>query len=573
MVTYLHDELDISTTLFEEEIILEGLDLPSGVTLDHFRQMNPANWRNASAHVKYAREQLIRALSSANLSHPRQNQLILDWQKDCRAYNDGCNIEAKNFEYNNSNNGNESLSMAAAWILRNIMHEHAIPLRQIPSLWSMFHFLLFRQPITSNKIAGETQIWNHVHRIHLIDQKLQTNHFRDDIQQKSKHGFKKHWYMSSDGSKHHGRNRNVLHMTCSTSDDPTDIVPGFRLLTCSEYTIKTAEYCAEKNVALMLDEFGLAPFPFFAGGTNDNAPDAQKEISVTFDGTKAELKNNLEEDELDNAIYCNGEERLVILCGDDFHAVNRGVMAASLTAFGDTVKESHSQVHHRQVLQSTYDLKKDNPRLAQWIIDNLLEGTYQSFTLKAWRERQQRWGINQVAARQLLKQMEYETANGENVMVQWALYYANNMPSDSFQKRIGTELATWYQIPAIKLAFHFESEIGSGFFEPIMKWHSRSGPIAFLDAASLLLSEPNHGIPTVTEIKRRGRRYLDNETFEMEKKAEKKRADRIRRPKLTAEAMKQIATTTRLTNDAMLEVAGEQFDIREKIAKIAVNKF
>jgi hypothetical protein len=95
----------------------------------------------------------------------------------------------------------------------------------------------------------------------------------------------------------------------------------------------------------------------------------------------------------------------------------------------------------------------------------------------------------------------------------------------------------------------------------------------FLDAASRLLSEPNHGIPTVTEIKRRGRRFLDNETFEMEKKAEKKRADRIRRPKLTAEGMQQIAATTRLTNDAMLEVAGEQFDTREKITKIAVSKF
>lgn len=95
----------------------------------------------------------------------------------------------------------------------------------------------------------------------------------------------------------------------------------------------------------------------------------------------------------------------------------------------------------------------------------------------------------------------------------------------------------------------------------------------FLDGSTLLLSETNHGIPTVTEIKRRGRRYLDDETFEMEKKAEKKRADRIRRPKMTSTAMQQLATETRLTNDAMLKIAGEQLDTREKIAKMTVNKF
>eukprot|EP00956_Cyclotella_meneghiniana_P034359 scaffold103983_cov39-Cyclotella_meneghiniana.AAC.3 len=32
-------------------------------------------------------------------------------------------------------------------------------------------------------------------------------------------------------------------------------------------------------------------------------------------------------------------------------------------------------------------------------------------------------------------------------------------------------------MPQMKLALYFESEIGSGFFEPVMKWHSRSGPI------------------------------------------------------------------------------------------------
>lgn len=129
------------------------------------------------------------------------------------------------------------------------------------------------------------------------------------------------------------------------------------------------------------------------------------------------------------------------------------------------------------MLQSTYDLKKDNPRLAQWVIDDLLDGTGKKLTLKAWRERMQRWGVNQRAAAELIKQLSYPTLDGRNVMVEWTLYYANTMPSDSFQKRVGNELAVWYQMPQMKLALYFESKIGSGFFEPVMKWHSRSGPI------------------------------------------------------------------------------------------------
>ena len=95
----------------------------------------------------------------------------------------------------------------------------------------------------------------------------------------------------------------------------------------------------------------------------------------------------------------------------------------------------------------------------------------------------------------------------------------------------------------------------------------------FMDGAERLLSEDDHGIPTVTAIKNKGRRYLDDETFQMEKKAEKKRVSRIRRTKISAEEMEQLAATTTLTNDAMFEIAETQLEVREKIAKMALVKF
>ena len=99
VVHYLHEELDISTSLFQDELNAEGIILPNGITIEHFQQMKPSNWRNASDNVKSARKQLVQTLSSASMSHPRQYELIIDWQKDCRKYNSGANIEAKNFEY------------------------------------------------------------------------------------------------------------------------------------------------------------------------------------------------------------------------------------------------------------------------------------------------------------------------------------------------------------------------------------------------------------------------------------------------------------------------------------------
>ena len=157
-------------------------------------------------------------------------------------------MEAKNFEYNASRNGNESLTVEAAYILRHIMHEHTIPLCILPSLWAMFYFLLFRKPITADKLAGQTQLWNHIHRIHLIDQKIQTRQFQRNIVQMTEHGFTQYFNMSSDGSIHHNVNRNVLLITCNASDDPTVLEPSFRLLTCSASPVKTSEFGAAKNV-------------------------------------------------------------------------------------------------------------------------------------------------------------------------------------------------------------------------------------------------------------------------------------------------------------------------------------
>ena len=52
----------------------------------------------------------------------------------------------------------------------------------------------------------------------------------------------------------------------------------------------------------------------------------------------------------------NGVDRKIIQLGDPFHIDNLAVNAASIAAFGDTEKNNHRQIHHRQLLQSLHDL-------------------------------------------------------------------------------------------------------------------------------------------------------------------------------------------------------------------------
>ena len=97
----------------------------------------------------------------------------------------------------------------------------------------------------------------------------------------------------------------------------------------------------------------------------------------------------------------------------------------------------------------------------------------------------------------------------------------------------------------------------------------------FVTSAKALLAEPDSGgIPSaVTQIKAKGRWYLDKENFELEKRAEQKRVARIRRPKITAEQMHEQAEMTELSNDAMLKSSEDRMDTREKIIAMTVNKF
>jgi len=95
-------------------------------------------------------------------------------------------------------------------------------------------------------------------------------------------------------------------------------------------------------------------------------------------------------------MYINGvKRRPSISYSDPYHWTNLGVMHASHGMAGDTVNGKHEQIHHRQVLMSMHSLHSDDTAYSQAMMNRVMSDSDMVATLKTWRERQQRWLVNQ----------------------------------------------------------------------------------------------------------------------------------------------------------------------------------
>lgn len=365
-----------TSTIQQEDLDCHQIRLPTDLSIADLRNLSPRNITNTRSNIMQARNKLSDHLISANLASPRKDQLLRGWQQDCRLYNSGMNMETNNFQDNNSRNGQQGLTLETGWILRHIMYSFGIPLLQMPSLWAAFYYLILRKPIPERAIASQTSIWNHVYRVHLIDSQLASDEFRGFIRHPSEFGFTRNFGISTDGSKHGGNNRNVVLMTSNRSSNPAVVDPSFTFLTCSVVNNKGSDFSAKKNVDTMVDALGLRYLAHFGGGTNDNAPDAIKELRKTFEEIIDRLLN-CPDPAIKNLAYRNGVLRRVIVMGDPYHIANLCNMHFSITAWGDTNKDDyrqihHRQIHHRQVLQSLHSLRMLDKAEAQELFEGIL---------------------------------------------------------------------------------------------------------------------------------------------------------------------------------------------------------
>lgn len=90
--------------------------------------------------------------------------------------------------------------------------------------------------------------------------------------------------------------------------------------------------------------------PYYGGSTLDNGNNTIKEGRVTFDLVMQYCRDNGMEDET----VLNGIIHRGMFHGDPFNIDNLVCQHASLCAIGNREKEEHSQVHHRQLMQSIH---------------------------------------------------------------------------------------------------------------------------------------------------------------------------------------------------------------------------
>ena len=121
---------------------------------------------------------------------------------------------------------------------------------------------------------------------------------------------------------------------------------------------------------------------------------------------------------------------------------------------------------------SLHSLHSDDAGYSQTVMDRVMHNR-QRVIIRTWRERQQRWLVNQRFARKGITMLACSTGVGVVSLIAWALYFANNNRS-TWKSRVGRELATWFSMPSIILGIHFELEIGN-YFEEVYAWHNRTG--------------------------------------------------------------------------------------------------
>ena len=470
LVFHLHhvEGMKVSEIMIEME--KRQVDLPSSFNINDLLTINLRIKSNCVQNVKRARERFVKSLGG--FFPPSSDQLLYDLLNDAERYSKGGSLEAENYEMIE---GNKQLSLDAVFILRHIMYSHKLSLPSTLTLWSSFHALITRRVVGMEQFSSQSAIWNKIQRLHYLDNAIATERFQPFIQKRTPNGFRRCFSSSSDDSIHHDCNRHVLITSSNISGNLDKVEPSYRHITSSVNAVKSES--ATKNSECIINMFGLFTSSFYGGCTNDNAGDAQKEIKCTFSEIMDAVRDSEEftPEQIHDIVYENGVERRPIVFGDPYHIANLCMTWASIYAFGDTEKCDHSQVHHRQVLQSIHTLHSKERAFSQAKMDEVMMFADERVLISPKRERIQRWLVNQHNAAKTLEMMETRTTDGVPSLVAWALTFANESRSD-WKKRVGQEIATWLSMPSIILGLQFEAELGS-LFEEIYAWHNRTGPL------------------------------------------------------------------------------------------------
>lgn len=267
LMFFLWQQEDMSWDCIETEMKSRGAALPLTIAPSDLPELSGRNIANARRNIDSSRQELIDCL--AGRFTPTDDEMLYEFVRDSNSYSEGCRLECDPFSLNPGNR-QPQLSRRSAWILRHVYFSFNLPIYVIGSLWVSFYALIMNRAIPTARFAAATTIWNNTMALRDIDKSIESAKFWRAIRKKTKNGFQRYFYSSSDDSKHFKQNRHVL--LISTFDDDaspydyctTPIDPTFRHVTSTPNNVKATN--AKKNADDIIDLLGLEYAALYGGG-------------------------------------------------------------------------------------------------------------------------------------------------------------------------------------------------------------------------------------------------------------------------------------------------------------------
>eukprot|EP00978_Attheya_sp_CCMP212_P000714 scaffold1423_cov39-Attheya_sp.AAC.1 len=423
----------VSITVAVDSFKNAGVPKPISISLEDLHGLPIMLHASVVRNVGMARKELLARLPG-ELFCPKCSDMLHTWRTDGKRYTDGIRLPAANYEIHPKSN-RLWLTDKAAHFMRHIVYCFKVPLSRFPCLMNNFAILLLGRPLTLPEFSSASTLRSRFTRLYQIERHRFSVKFETHITALIMKNFHQLWYMVSDDSKHHDRSRHVCLMTAHREEekDKSDMNdspnPCFRLMTASVAGSKDSSGNAALNVSAASETLPNSVCALYGGAVTDNAADALSESNKTFDlfmGANVGMEK----------MY--GVVRRPIINGDMYHIDNLMCMHTSNDAFGETDRGVHSQVHHRQLLQSIHDIHKNDRNASQRAMDTVLLGTNNTLKVRTTRERQQRWLVNQRQASFVISGQTIMTTDGVPALLAWALYMYEH--SDSWVKRASMEV-------------------------------------------------------------------------------------------------------------------------------------
>jgi hypothetical protein len=375
----------LSINVAAESFQCAGIPAPHTISLEELHKVKPALRTSALRNVTTARQTLLDRFP-VGLFRPKDSDMLHTWMSDGKRYTGGERLPAMNYERHPKSN-NMWLTDKAAHYIRHIMYCFKVAPSRFPSMMNCFAVLLLGRPLTLLEFSSTSTLRSRFVRLYEIDSFRCNVKFEKFITKPDEYGFHRVWYMVTDDSKHHDQSRHATLISVhredgeDQSDNNGSPKPSIRLVTASVAGSKDSDGNASLNFSAVTECFSGSVCSHIGGGVTDNAADALLETQKTFGLFMEALEHHPHPDAADMRFFY-GVKRRPTMNGDMFHIDNLMCAHASNHAFGETVRGEHSQVHHRQLLQSLHDIHKNNRVVSQRAMGTVLEGRRTPFESK-----------------------------------------------------------------------------------------------------------------------------------------------------------------------------------------------